>query len=364
MSKTLNFVVMASVLALVGCKQQETVQEEIRPVRTITVGVASGANALALSGEVRARYETALAFRVGGKLTQRLVDVGAVVKAGQALARLDPKDLALSVQASRAQSDAARADLEQAKLDLVRAQELFAKKFVSQAEVDRRLTAMTAAQSKLEQAEAQQHLSGNQASYATLVADAAGVVTSVDADAGQVVAAGQSVVRLARDGEREVVVDVAENQRASISVGQSAEISVWALPGKTYTGKVREVAPAADSQTRTYRVRVALDAVESEVRIGMSATLKLALDQSPVQVAATVPLSAIFGQGQVQRVWLLDQASGRVKSVVVNVLGFEGESVRLSGLKQGDVVVTAGVHLLREGQPVRNLRSAVKSGNQ
>lgn len=352
---------LVATVALTACKQQEPVAEEIRPVRTLVVGQAQGGGVLEFSGEIRARYETVLGFRVGGKIINRLVDVGSVVRAGQPLARLDPQDVALNVAAAKAQTDAASADLAQLKLNLKRAEDLFAKKFVSQAEVDRSQTAVIAAQSKLEQAQAQQRLTLNQAGYSTLLADSGGVVTSVDAEAGQVVAAGQPVVRIARDGEREVVIDVAENQRAAIKPGQAAVVTLWAQPDKVLAGKVREIAPAADSLARTYRVRVALAASTEPISLGMSATVKL--DAGLQTAAMNVPLSAVFGSGSAHRVWLFDPASGQVKTVAVSIIATEGENLRLSGLKKGDIVVTAGVHLLRGGQKVRQINVASPAGN-
>lgn len=353
-------VLLAAAVVLLGCKEQKPVAEEIRPVRTMIVGQAQGGGELEFSGEIRARYETVLGFRVGGKIINRLVDVGSLVHAGQPLARLDPQDMALNVAAAKAQTDAASADLAQLKLDLKRAEDLLARKFVSQAEVDRRQTAVIAAQSKLEQAQAQQRLVTNQAGYASLLADAAGVVTAVDAEAGQVVAAGQPVVRVARDGEREVVIDVAENQRAAIKPGQTAAITLWAQPDKVLAGKVREIAPAADSLARTYRVRIALAASTEPVSLGMSATVKL--DAGQQTAAMSVPLSAVFGSGSTHRVWLFDPVSGQVKTAAVSIMATEGENLRLNGLKKGDILVTAGVHLLREGQRVRQINVASQAG--
>lgn len=355
-SKTL-LVVMVGILILAGCKKEEAAPEEVRPVRTIVIGAASNVSGIALPGEVRARHETALSFRIGGKLASRLVDVGATVQPGQTLAKLDPQDMALNAEAARAQTAAATTSLNQLKLDLTRSKELFSKKFVSQAEVDRKQSDVNSAQSKLEQAQAQQRLANNQATYSVLNADVAGVITGVDAEPGQVVAAGQSVLRVARDGEREVVVDVAENQRSSLSVGQSVVVSLWALPGKSFNGKIREIAPAADALSRTYRVRATLDAQDASIRLGMSATLRVPVTQEETSVS--VPMSAVFGTGGDQCVWLLDTKNQRVHRVAVKIMGFDGDNLQVNGLKQNDVVVTAGVHLLREGQRVL---SASKAG--
>lgn len=359
--QAITLAILLAALALAACRKEEPIAEEIRPVRTQTIAPSGSGGTSEYAGEIRARHETALAFRIGGKLIARLVDVGATVTAGQVIARLDAQDVVLNADAARAQTEAARTELVQLKLDLTRAQELLAKKFVSQAEVDRRLTSVVAAERKLEQAQAQEKMARNQAGYATLLADAPSIVTSVEAEPGQVLAAGQTVVRLARHGEREVVIDLAENQRAGIQAGQKAEVTLWALPGKTFSGRVREIAPAADPLSRTYRVRVTLNAVDENVRLGMSATVKLG-NSEPAQ-NITLPLTAVYGTGSAQRVWLVDPATTQVKSVAVKVMDFESDRLQAAGLKAGDIVVTAGVNLLREGQKVHVMQNASQAGS-
>lgn len=338
---------------MLGCGQQKVPEEPLRPVRVMAVKAAAASAVTQFSGEVRARQETALSFRVPGKLIRRSVDVGAEIKPGMSLAQLDTRDMLLNVEAAKAQADSAKTDLSQMELNLRRAQDLFARKFVSQAEVDQKQTAMTASSKRVEQAEAQLRIAQNQMGYANLLADVAGVVTGVDAEPGQVLAAGQSVVRVARDGEREVVIDVAETHRTDITVGQAAEIELWALPGHVYKGRVREIAPAADSQTRTYRVRVQLADGDPSVQLGMSATIRL--ETARAVSGVVLPMTAVFGRGQEQRVWLLDVKTGLVRSTPVQVMDMGSETIQVNGLKDGDVVVTAGVHLLREGQKVKPL---------
>ena len=353
MKKITGVLVLCAVLA--GCKEEHALVEEIRPVCTLTVSAASRPGAIEFSGEVRARHETSLGFRIGGKLAARLVDVGAMVRTGQVLARLDPQDQVLNVATARAQRIAVQTDLAQLRLDLSRAQELLEKKFVSQAEVDRRRTAVDAAESKHDQAKAQEQLAMNQAAYTSLLADAPGVITGVETERGQIVGAGQTVFRLARNGEREVLINVAESQRGLIRTGMPAEVRLWAQSDKVLTGNIREVAPAADPQSRTYAVRIALpsDVPEAIARLGMSATVKLIGADSPG--AVTLPLSAILGEGEQQNVWLWSKKSGRVKKKAISVVDLQNEQVQVTGLLPGDVVVTAGVHLLREGQAVRRI---------
>jgi membrane fusion protein, multidrug efflux system len=341
---------------LAACGNEAPAPEEIRPVRTLTVGVASGVAALDLAGEVRARHEIAQSFRMGGKLVERRVDVGSVVKAGDLLAQLDGADVALNVAAVGAQLEAAKTEVAQLELNLRRARDLLAQRFVSQAEVDSRQSAFDAGQRKLEQVQAQLRIAQNQSGYSRLLAEAAGVVTSVEAEAGQVVAAGQTVVRIARAAEREIVVDVAEARRGEVRVGQMATVSLWAAPGASFKGRVREVSPAADALTRTYRARIQLLDADERVRLGMSASVRLLVDEGKASTVR-LPLSALYGEGAAARVWILDQ-DHRVRARSVKVLDAEAASLQVEGLQRGEVVVTAGVHLLREGQKVRLMTAA------
>lgn len=358
MNKTTLFLAMSSLLLLAACKQEVAAPEEIRPVRTETIAATSAQTSREFAGEVVARHEAALAFRVGGKILERRIDVGSPVKFGQVLAKLDPQDLALNVKAAQAQKESALAQLTQQKLELARAQSLQQKNFVSQAEVDRLQTAALAAELSLKQAQAQADLASNQLEHAELRADAAGVVTQVAAEQGQVVAAGQTIVRIAREGAREIAVDVPEDLRAALQIGQSADIQLWALKGESFKGKIREIAPAADIQTRTFRVRIALDAQHADASLGMSATVRLAAASSANTM--TLPMSALNGEGNAQSVWLFDSASSSVKSHPVTVTALSGNRVEVAGLQVGDRVVTAGVHMLREGQKVRLLTAAAQ----
>lgn len=345
------------VVVLAACGKEAPPPEEIRPVRVVTVGQEAAARVVELSGEVRARHEAALSFRVGGKLLERRVEVGRVVKAGEVLARLDAQDVGLNVEAMQAQEAAARVDLAQQQKDLLRAKELLAQKFVSQSEVDRRQAGVEAAQRKQEQVAAQLQLARNQSGYAVLRADAAGVVLGVDAEAGQVVAAGQSIVRVAKAGEREVVVDVAEQRRGELAMGQRVEVQFWAMPGQVWAGKVREIAPAADALTRTYRTKIQLFETDETVRLGMSASVRLVAGV-PRGKGVSLPLSALFGEGLAQKVWILNASTGRVAARAVTVLDTTGSALRVEGLQAGEIVVTAGAHLLREGQKVRLMTAA------
>lgn len=353
------FVIAVLPLALglvAGCSKQQETYEEVRPVRTETVrgGMVSGD--VLYSGEVRARKESRLGFRIGGKITGRFVEVGDRVKAGQTLLQLDGQDAQLNVSALQAQLSAAQVNASQAKLDFDRSKQLQAQNFVSQAEVDRRQTAWQAANAQLNQAQAQMKLAGNQASYTTLVADRAGVISSIDAEVGQVVSAGQPIVRLAGDGEKEVVISIPESRVDELRKADKLAISLWAMPEQQYQGKLRELAPDTDPITRTYAARVQITNADDHVRLGMTASVA-ALTGS--QKAVRLPLTAIFDQTGKPQVWVVDPKTSTVNLIPVKLAGIQDNRVVVTGgLGEGQQVVTAGVHLLHAGQKVR-LESAV-----
>ncbi|AOY00565.1 efflux RND transporter periplasmic adaptor subunit [Jeongeupia sp. USM3] len=348
--------VLTLALALAACKDEARPQEEVRPVRVVTAGADAALPGAELTGTVRAHVETPLGFRIGGKLVERRVDIGAVVKKGDVIARIDPQDAALSAAAADAQAASARAQLAKVKMDYERSLALFAQKFVSQAEVDTRKTALDAATETLRQADAQKQLAHNQAGYATLLADADGAVTRVSAEPGQVVSAGTPVVTLARDGVREVGLDVPENLHGKVRLGDKVKIRLWALPGKEFNGRVSEISAAADPASRTYAARVVFDEHVPQLGLGMTASVRLAAPDTAVPGGQVrLPLTALFGETGKQQVWRLDAKAGRVHALPVRVLTVTDTAVLVSGVKPGEVIVTAGVHLLREGQPVKPL---------
>lgn len=311
-----------------------------RPVKVLKVGVggtaatAGDAQEDRYSGEVRARVEATLGFRVGGKIMERRVDAGARVKAGQPLARLDPADQRLAA----AQAEANRA---LAAAELKRTQALKAKNFISQAALDAKATAATAA-------EAQAQLMKNQAAYTTLSADAAGVVTAVFAEPGQVVGAGQGVFRIARDGEREVAIAVPESRLAGLKVGAGGTAQLW--DGRRFSGKVREIAPAADPATRTFAVRVALADAPSDLPLGLSVTVHFARAGAEEMV---VPLAAILQQGDRATVWVVG-SDGAVSQRPVEIARYtDAGAVVKSGLQAGETIVAAGAFKLATGEKIR-----------
>ena len=318
------------------------------------VGGTQAENGIEFPAEIRARYETPLAFRVGGKVIERPAQVGTRVAKGRTLARLDTTDLVHSLDAAKAQRATLEAERSLAVRELERFKGLREKGFVSQAELDRRQSAAAAAQTQLDAAEARLRQSANQLAYATLVADADGVITSVEAEVGQVVAAGQTIVRLVRPGDRELAIAVPESLRAHVAHAGAFTVVANALPGKTWTGRLRELSPAADPVTRTYAARIALDGSRDELALGMSARVNVArVPASRGSVA--VPLAAVHARDDKPQVWLVDQA-GTVRTRPVVTRGIEGDRILVeSGLADGDVVVVAGAQMLHAGQKVRVL---------
>lgn len=341
---------------LAACSKPEPVPEPVRAVRTLTVSSDATTASQAFAAEVRARTETRLSFRVGGKLVERPADLGEAVRAGQVLARLDPRDLQLAQQAARAGIDAAQASADQADADLRRFRELKEQGFISSAELDRRETAAKAARAQLEQARAQAGVQGNQAGYAVLTATASGVVTAVEAEPGAVVSAGTPVVRLAHDGPRDVVFSVPEDRIAQVR-------ALAALPGaftmRTWGSTedlpvtVREVAAAADPVTRTFLVKADTGAkAAAQLKLGQTATVTMRAPARPGVVK--LPLTALREDQGRTTVWVVEPSTMTLRLQPVQMAGADGnDAVVAAGLAPGQRVVTAGVHVLTAGQKVR-----------
>ncbi len=271
---TLRLVVAFIALGtIVACSQPQPVVHAPRPVLAQVVQVSTSDLGNFYSGEVRARHETDLAFRVGGKLVARHVDVGSRVTRGTVLARLDPKDAKLAADAARSQLAAAEADHSLARAELERYRQLFAQSFVSQAVLDARLTTFNATKAKLDQARAQLETAQNQSAYTTLTADADGVITATSAELAQVVAAGQPIVRLARPDERDVVINVPESRLTALRESKQVLVALWTQPERPYHGEVREISPTADPVTRTFTVKVSVPDADASVRLGMTANV-------------------------------------------------------------------------------------------
>ncbi len=341
---------MAGALALAACAKPEPQEGPARPAMVVQADAAA-ANLSVYAGEVRAQFEPALAFRIGGKISRRLVDVGEQVKKGQPLAELDAADVALQLEAARAQLASAESDLGLATSELERYQSLLERQLVSKSLYDARVSAQQAAQARVRQAQAEARVSGNQAAYAVLRAPADGVIAQRLAEAGQVVAAGQTVFVLAEEGQREVAISVPEQSAALFTPGREMAVELWSQPGKQFPARLREIAPAADSQARTFAARVSFSPGDVRTEIGQSARV-FALQQGERRLA--VPLPALYEKDGKPALWVVDPATSRVhlRPVAVGDFG-EAQVPVLSGLEPGEWVVAAGVHLLLEGQRIK-----------
>ena len=352
-------IVVVSLLAAIaaagfaGCAKHEAPQESVRPVKLARVAVGGNGAAAVFAGEVKPRHESELGFRIGGKVVARLVDVGARVKKGTPLARLDASDVALQAQAANAAVAAADTEYQFAKAEFERYEGLFRQKFVSASALDQKRNVMNSNAAKLEQARAQQAVAGNQAGYATLVADQDGVVTSVSAEVGQVVAAVQPVVHVARVEEREVAIAVPENRLDELRSAKALGVLLWANADKVYPAKVREIAPAVDAATRTFAVRVSILAPDDAVQWGMTANV--VVQGTGGDGAALVPSSAIYhAEDGKPAVWIYDPDRRTVALRPVTLDAFrEDGALVTSGLAGGEWIVAAGVHKLRAGQSVK-----------
>jgi multidrug efflux system membrane fusion protein len=345
-------------LGLVACGQKPAEKAPERAVRTLVLQAGEAGQELVFAGELRARTESRLAFRVPGKVLERKVGLGDAVKKGQLLMRLDPADLQLAAEAAQAALRAAKANRDSQAADMKRFRELRDQGFISSAELERREAAFQAAVSQFEQARAQAKAQSNQKDYGDLLADASGVITSVDAEPGTVVAAGTPVLRLAQDGARDVIFQVPEQQVAALRrVAGSGRLSV-VVPGlpDPLPAKLREVAQAADPVTRTFLVKADIGP-QPEARIGQTATVTLSTEK--VGGVVKLPMAAVFEAKGKPHVYVLDSATMTLKSRAIEVAGADGNEVIVaSGLSAQQEVVSAGVHVLRDGEKVRRYGAA------
>lgn len=352
--KPLHALLLAGLAVLAACSKPEPAPAPVRAVRTLTVAPQSAGGVQEYAGEVRARTESRLGFRVGGKIVRRDADLGDNVKAGQLLAQLDPQDLRLGQEAAKAALSAAQVNHDQAAADFKRFKELRDQGFISSAELERRETALKAALAQLEQARAQSSVQGNQAAYTSLVADAKGVITAVEAEPGMVVAAGTPVLRLAHDGPRDVVFAVPEDKLALIrqlaAVPGRFSVKLWGDDSTALPASIREISAAADPVTRTFLVKA--DVGKAPVKLGQTATVRVELPQTAG--VTKLPLTALKEEQGRSIVWLVDRQSMTVRAQAVQVAGADGnDAVITGGLQAGQVVVTAGVHVLNPGQTVK-----------
>jgi RND family efflux transporter MFP subunit len=341
--------------ALVGCNEIAAQKAEPgRPVMVATVHYEAESPERSFVGTIKPRIETDMGFRVPGKVAKRLVEVGQTVDVGQPLATLDEVDLKLQAEQAQAEFSAATGVLAQAAASETRAKDLRAKGWTTDAQMDQAKAAADEARGRLNRAERSVELTRNSLSYATLVADTRGVVTATLIDAGQVVASGQTAIRVARFAEKEAVVAIPETLVGRAKDG-TASVILWSEPNKKYAAKLREVAPSADPATRTYLAKFSLPDAGEKVSLGMTATLTLA-DPATERVAR-VPLSALFSQGGDPSLYIVG-ASGDVTLKPVAVKSYESNAVVItSGVDEGAKVVVLGVQKLDPAQKVRVVSS-------
>lgn len=334
---------------LVACGKEQVAEPPTRPVMVVHPQPA-GAAVQTYPGEVRARFEPELAFRIGGKITTRLVDAGDRVRKDQPLAELDPQDVKLQLEAARAQVHAAEANLKLARSERDRYKVLLARQMISQSQYDTIENQYRAGEARVKQIRAEFDVASNQAGYAVLRASQDGVVARRLAEVGQVVAAGQTVFTLATDGEREVLISVPEHALGSVKIGQAVSIELWSQPGKHFEGRIRELSPAADAQSRTFAARVAFADDKVKAEVGQSARVAVREDG---EVPLSLPLSALNADKDQPFVWVVDPATSKLLRTPVRVGAYGHERVSVvEGLKEGDWVVMAGVHMLLDGQLV------------
>lgn len=341
-------VTLCMMLTLAGCGQK---QEEAKAplVRTIQAGGGNGASEGKYAGTVRGRYETNMSFQVGGQIIARNVQAGTRVNAGDVLMVIDAKDVVQKANQGDAAVSQARAQLDLAQKNLSRYSELYNESAVSASVLDQYQANYDAAFASYQNALAQAAQGHNAVGYTNLTAGAPGVVSAVNAEEGQVVAAGQTVLTLVQTDELEIEINVPENQLASVPVGKQVTVSFWALPDQV-TGTVREVSPMADNAARTYKVRVSVPNPPEGMELGMTASVDVSEENAGDGVV--LPLSAIYQQGDTPQVWIVND-DNTVSLKAVEVEQFDSNNVRVHGIPSGSVVVTAGVHRLTEGQEVR-----------
>lgn len=346
-------VLLASTL-FVGCSEEQPVEERIPFVKTLRAGSVEITSESTYVGTVCGRYETNMSFQVDGKIIRRAVDVGNRVMVGDILMILDPKDIVQQVNQGEAQVDAALAQLKLAESNFKRYEQLYRADAIPAAELDQYRTAYDAARASYDQATAAAAQSHNALSYTNLIADADGVISAVNVEEGQVIAAGQTVLTLIQTNELEVEINVSENRFANLEVGTPVTVSFWALSSET-EGVIREISPIADAASKTFRVRISLPEPPRGVQLGMTASAILA-DRSNTEGAFILPLTAIYQSDAQAKVWTVEK-NGNVALKPVTIEEFDGNNVLVHGLKRGELIVTAGVHKLLVGQKVRTEES-------
>lgn len=348
------FIILAG-LVLSACNKKIPPEPLIRPVLTQQVQLISKRNASTYSGEIKARYETALGFRINGKIIERFVEVGQVVEPGTLLASLDPEDYQLQLMVAEGGLLAAAAEKEKAASDLKRYAKLHRDKLVSATEYNDYSNIFNVADAHYKQAQARLEVAKNQTEYTQLHTDKGGVITSLDMEIGQVIVTGQTVINLSTPKEKEVVIAVPENHLDQLRHTDEIKITLWANQDSSYKGKIREISPSSDPVTRTYTVKISLVEADTRVQLGMTATVTII--QKKQGKIIRLPSSAIFQKNEQAAVWIYSPDTSTVQLQTIQVAEYQYDEVLINtGLKEGQIVVIAGVHKLHTGQKVRLLQ--------
>lgn len=350
--KVFAVLLLSAALLVTGCGKQEQAAEKPVLVKTQQAGLGVNVESGDYAGTVKGRHETNMSFQVGGQILARNVQAGSRVRAGDVLMVIDARDVQQKSNQGDAQVASARAQLDLAEKNLERYSQLYQESAVPKATLDQYQANYDAAFASYRSALAQQNQGHNALGYTNLVAGVNGVVAAVSAEEGQVVAAGQTVLTLVQTGEMEVEISVPESKVSELVLGMPVSVNFWALKGRA-DGSIREISPMADVATRTYKVRVAVPEPPEGMQLGMTAnvSIKGAADGDGTE-GAVLPLAAVFQDGDTPQVWVVSDDNTLVaKNVTVENLG--DDKVRVTGLAAGDLVVTAGVHKLHEGQIVR-----------
>ncbi|WP_047540243.1 efflux RND transporter periplasmic adaptor subunit [Methylotenera versatilis] len=365
-------------LLLVGCEKPAEPLAPPRPALVVVAGEMALNEAMVLVGEVKSRYESSLAFRINGKIIERKVDVGQQVKTGQVIARLDAADTKLTAAAALADVRVAEANHSLAQAEVERQRSLFNKKFISASALDLREAELKTSAARLQQVKAQAALSNNQSHYTALIADRDGVVTQIRAEPGQFVIAGEAIAQIVDTRKVEVLVAVPESRMANLKLGDAVTIKLWVNQEnntqeinsqentqdknsqKIYSGKVREIAPAANSATRAFDVRVTVIDADDAIKFGMTAGVSFA--EKDVSESIVIPSTALTKLNGKSSVWVIDRLNNQIgiahsRAVTAGQYTEDGVKI-LSGLRAGELVAIAGVHTLINGQKVKPVQES------
>ena len=332
-----------------GCNEEAAVEDKLPLVKTQLAGKTNINPESVYSGVVKGRYETNLAFQVGGQVLSRNAEVGDFVRAGDILMVINPRDVVQQTNQAEAQVSSAKAQLDLAASNLNRYTELFREGAVAASVLDQYQTSYTSAVAAYDNALATAAQSQNTLDYTNLTAEADGVISAINAEVGQVVAAGQTIATLTQMNELEVAIDIPESKITEIAINQPVTVTFWAINNEV-DGYVREIAPIANSSSRTFAVKISLPNPPPQMQLGMTASVTISSNSSAMS-ETTIPLAAIYQVGDKSQVWIVEDGKTKLKDIEIK--DFDGNDVLVNGLKNGDVVVTAGVHKLREGQSVR-----------